>query len=106
MYKVVITNPAEEDLRKAISYIANDLKNIVAAKNLLDEVERTINSLSEMPNRFHIVDDELLASQGIRMVQIKNYLAFYVVREEAKSVTVLRFLYARRDWMNILKKNK
>lgn len=106
MYKVVITNPAEEDLQKAVSYIANDLKNIVAAKNLLNEVEGTINSLSEMPNRFHIVDDELLASQGIRMVQIKNYLAFYVVREEAKSVTVLRFLYARRDWINILKKNK
>ncbi len=103
MYKVVITKPAEEDLRKAVSYIANDLKNVIAAKNLLDEVEKTINSLSEMPKRYHIVDDELLAIHGIRMVQIKNYLAFYIVREETKSVTVLRFLYARRDWLNILK---
>lgn len=103
MYKVVVTKPAEEDLRKAVSYIANDLKNIIAAKNLLNEVETAIKSLSEMPKRYHIVDDELLAIQGIRMVQIKNYLAFYVVREETKSVTVLRFLYARRDWLNILK---
>ncbi len=104
-YKVVITEPAEEDLRNAILYIANDLKNIIAAKNLLNEVENTINSLSEMPKRFHIVDDELLALQKIRMAQVKNYLVFYVVREETKSVTVLRILYARRDWMGILKNN-
>ena len=58
-----------------------------------------------MPKRFPIVNDSVLASQGIRLTQIKNYLAFYVVREKSESVVLLRFLYARRDWENILKDN-
>ncbi|MBQ9531811.1 MAG: type II toxin-antitoxin system RelE/ParE family toxin [Eubacterium sp.] len=103
MYKIVITNPAENDLRDAISYISNKLKNKIAAKNLLDETENMINSLSDMPERYSVVNDAVLAAQGIRMINITNYSAFYVVREESKSITVLRFLFSRRDWINILK---
>lgn len=103
MYKIVITNLAENDLKDAISYISNELKNKTAAKNLLDETESVINSLSDMPDRYPVVRDTALAAQGIRMINIRNYSAFYVVREESNSVTVLRFLYSRRDWINILK---
>ena len=45
MYKVVVTNPAKNDLNSAVSYIANDLKNISAAKDLLYETEKVFNSL-------------------------------------------------------------
>lgn len=103
MYKIIITNPAEEDLKSAVSYIANELKNPVATNNLLDEAQKVINSLSYMPDRYPLVEDDVLSAQEIRMVQINNYLAFYVIRKETKSITILRFLYARRDWISILK---
>ena len=101
-YKIVVTDPAKEDLKKAVSYIANDLKNSIAAKNFVDNADRIIRSLSEMPKRYPIVKDNMLAAQEIRIAQINNYLAFYVVREETKTVAVLRVLHSRRDWNNIL----
>ena len=45
--------------------------------------------------------DKLLAAWGVRFIQIKNYFAFYVVEEN--QVTVIRFLYAKSDWVSILK---
>lgn len=101
-YKIDVTEPAIEDLNSIVSYIANDLKNSAAAKSFVDEADRIIRSLSEMPKRYPIVKDNMLAAQEIRFAQINNYLAFYVVRESTKTVTVLRVLHSRRDWMNIL----
>ena len=102
MYRIIVTGPAANDLNKAVLYIANELNNKDAALNLIEETEKTVHSLSEMPGRYPLVQDTTLAELGIRMVPIKNYLVFYVIREETKSITILRFLYARRNWKNIL----
>lgn len=47
------------------------------------------------------MEDKLLAAWGVRFLQIKNYFAFYVVEES--QVTVIRFLYAKSDWVSILR---
>ena len=39
---------------------------------------------------------------GIRFVPVKNYLLFYIVREDEQKVYVLRFLYSKRNWQKIL----
>ena len=103
MYKIIVTAPAQKDLQNAVSYISNELKNKQAASNLIDLVEETVKSLTDMPERYAIVDDEILSREGFRFIQIKNYLMFYVVRKETQTVVIQRFHYARRDWMNILK---
>ena len=58
-----------------------------------------------MPERYAVVDDEILSRGGFRFIQIKNYLLFYIVRKDIQTVVIQRFLYARRDWMSILKIN-
>lgn len=103
MYKIIVTDPAQKDLRDAVSYISNELKNKQAAFNLLNLVEKTVNSLTDMPERYAIVDDEILSREGFRFITTKNYLLFYIVRKDTQTVVIQRFLYARRDWMNILK---
>ncbi len=105
MYKIVVTDPAQKDLQNAVSYISNELKNKQAAINLLDLVEDTVKSLTDMPERYAVVDDEILSRGGFRFIQIKNYLLFYIVRKDIQTVVIQRFLYARRDWMSILKIN-
>ncbi len=105
MYKIIVTDPAHKDLMDAVSYISNELKNKQAAFSLIDLVEETVNSLTNMPERYAVVDDETLAREGFRFITIKNYLLFYIVRKESETVVVQRFLYARRDWSNILKGN-
>ena len=45
----------------------------------------------------------MLKAWGIRFIQVKNYLAFYVIAEEESRVYIVRFLYGKRDWVGILR---
>jgi len=105
MYFLNITKIAEEDILSAINYIANILKAPMAANKLLDDIEKYEEILENTPNIYPLVYDEYLAEKKLKFVIIKNYLLFYTVNEDEKTVNVIRFLYARRDWKNILKLN-
>lgn len=87
----------------ASDYIDFVLKNPKAADELLDEAETKINALSLFPDKFPLVDDPILASWGIRFTLAKNYLIFYTVSDENQQVTVIRFLYCKRNWSTIIK---
>ena len=100
-YHLHITNVAARDISQAADYIEFVLKNPKAADDLLEETDQKINALLPFSQEHPIVEDKLLAAWGIRFTQIKNYLAFYVVEEN--QVTVIRFLYAKSDWISILK---
>ena len=103
MYEINITDTAAADLRHAAMYIAAKLGNKAAALDLLNESDNTIKSLSEFPYRNALVEDEFLASIGIRIQSVKNYLIFYLIREDTKTISILRYLYSRRNWIDILK---
>ena len=103
MYHIDISEPAERDIRKAIAYIDDELQNRTAAEKPLDDVEKAIFSLTDMPMRYPLVTDKILAGWGIRYFSVNNYLVFYVVREKTKTVVIERLLYKRRDWAAILK---
>jgi len=103
MYQIKITEPAENDIQSAVNYIIRDLKNPAAALRLFDDAYDAINSLEEMPFRYPLVNDEILASYGFRFFPVHNYIVFYVIREETETVVIERFLYNRRDWATILK---
>ena len=68
-----------------------------------DTVTKQIGTLSDFPQKFHIVDDPVLASWEIRFIIINNYLAFYTINEEKQTVTVVRFLYKKSNWCSILR---
>ena len=102
MYFVNITDIAEEDILSTVKYIFGELKTPVAANDLLDEIEKYEEILGKTPNIYPNVPDEYLAIKGLKFAIIKNYLMFFTVDEEAKVVNVIRFLYGKRDWKNIL----
>ena len=102
MWKVIFTDVAEEDLLGASRYISEILKAPVAAENLLLTAEKEIGNLAEVPLSFPLVRDEYFAAKGVRFLLVKNYLVFYLARESENVVSILRFLYARRDWVSLL----
>lgn len=103
IYDLHITGSAENDINEAADYIEFVLMNPQAADDLLDAVEETIPTLIEKPKRNQVVSDPVLNAWGVRFIQIKNYLAFYVVDDDAERVIVVRFLYMKRDWIGILR---
>ncbi len=101
-YEIKITESAENDLFKIGNYIAKELLELEIARKIVDEIGQAILSLEEMPLRNNLVDDERLALQGIRKLLINNYIVFYIVTEEDKIVTIIRILYGKRDWVNLI----
>ncbi len=102
-YRIHITSAAERDLNRAADHIEFVLKNPKAADDLLNETEKQINSLSEFPKQFQLVDDPILSSWGIRFVIVNGYLAFYTISEEENLVIIVRFLFQKSNWNSILR---
>lgn len=103
-YKIVISSETIADLNNAADYIDYSLKNRDAANRLIDSFEDTILSLADYPERHPVLDDPYFAAYGIRCIEIGNYLAFYNVDNASQEVSIIRFLYKRRDWIAILSK--
>jgi len=105
MYSITITEPAEQDLNSAVDYFITVLKAPKAAQTLLDEIEDKINFLSTNPLVYEIENDGFLQERNIRSVLVRSHLIFYIVNNTSEQVIVLRILYARRNWINILRNN-
>jgi plasmid stabilization system protein ParE len=71
-YNIHITAAAERDLIRAADHIEFVLKNPQAADDLLDEAEKQIDSLSDFPEKFRLVDDPVLASWGYSLCLCKR----------------------------------
>jgi toxin ParE1/3/4 len=100
-YSVLMTHIATDDLKGIAAYIANELREPATAKKLVSKLREEVMSLAELPTRQALVADETLAIQGIRKLLIDNYVVFYVVTEK-ETVTIVRILNSRRDWVSLL----
>ncbi len=102
MYSVTFSQLAAKDLHEAYDYISGTLKNPVAAENLVLEAEKKLEAIREFPYSARLVSDPHLKRLGIRVLSVNNYVAFLRVDESKKEVELVRFLYAKREWKNIL----
>lgn len=101
-YNIEITEPAEHDLNEIGYYIKHDLLEPEIALKTIEKISNKILELEYMPLRNGLVKDEKLSLQGIRKLIIDNYIVFYNVSESLKMVTIVRVLYAKRKWINLL----
>ena len=102
VYKVCLTEPAENDLRDIARYISSQLNAPVNALNMIRTIKAAIVKLESMALSYPLVRDERLASLGYRLLPVNSYIAFYIVNERENTVDVDRILYSRRDWRNLL----
>ena len=101
-YEVLMETSAEADLFGILEYITNTLKAPVNAKRTYVTIREKLSTLETMPQRNRIIDEEPYKSMGIRPLYIENFIAFYDVDEDAHEVHVLRVVYNRRQWQNLL----
>jgi len=101
-FSLIITDTATKDFSEIISYRENELSIPNSVEILIKEVRAETSKLKGLPFLFPFVKDEILAARGIRKLSIENLVVFHIVSETEKSVTVIRILHARRDWINLL----
>lgn len=102
-YKIIISELAFDDMASIKRYIRSELKNPEAAEKIIEDFYVQIRDLSLMPKRFELIDEEILSSfYGIRKVQVGNYYVFYRFFETTGIISIIRVLYKRRDWSQLL----
>lgn len=101
-YKVDVSAPAQSDLIDIIRYISAQLAASVSAVHMMEIFEEALMSLSDLPHRFPLIDDELLSQLGYRKMIVKNYVVFFSVDDTNKIVNIERILYGRRDWFRFI----
>lgn len=101
-YSVKLTPLANQDLNDIYSYIFRDLSARDAANNILDSIETKVMQLKYFPYANSFVRDEFLKNKGYRRIIIDNCVAFYLVDEVDKQVVVMRILYGRQKYEDIL----
>ena len=104
MANVVFTEPAEYDLLDIEYYIFVDLNNPQASERIIDGILDAAESLEDFPEDHPLLDDELLCHIGLRMTRFDNYNIFYYYNEQQDIVYIIRVLYNKADWKNILKR--
>ena len=97
-FKVKFTPLADTDMDGIYQYIFDVLKAPMAAENLIEEIERKTKQLEDMPYSCPTVDDELLKAKGYRKLVVNNFIAFYVVADDEKLVTIMRVIYGASDY--------
>ena len=104
MANVVFTEPAEYDLLDIEYYIFVDLNNPQASERVIDGIMNAAEKLEIFPEDHPLLDDELLCRLGLRMTRFDNYNIFYFYNQQQDMVYIIRVLYNKADWKNILKR--
>ena len=105
-YTVEMTDRARADLRGIYEYIAFALQSRINADRQLDRIERETLSLSEMPERYKVLDLGFEAAKTVRMTAVDRYFVIYHVAKERGAVQILRILYGGRDIPAELEKDR
>lgn len=100
VYEIIITRQAEIDLLELWNYIAAE-ESFESADYVLDNLEKTVSSLEQMPTKGHVVR-ELEAIGGLDYLEIhfKPYRIIYSVSGD--KVFIYAVINGRRDVQSIL----
>ena len=102
MYKLEYLPAARQDMVDIARYIAQELKNPIAAEKLALALIEAGNSILMFPyaNPTHRPIRPL--KHEYRKILVGNYLMFYWIDEEKKLVTIARVIYAKRRFEGLL----
>jgi len=101
-YSIIYSPEAKDDLREIYSYIAFDLKAPENAEGQVNRIRKEIRSLDFMPSRYGIVDWEPWKSMNMHKVPVDNFVVYYAVNDDLRTVTVIRIFYGGRNVEGII----
>jgi len=103
LYKLAYLPGAEKDITDIFQYIAVNLHNPPAAKNLAFLLKKSIENLQAFPYSHQVCLSIRSPQIDFRRIPVKNYAVFYWVDEPTRTVHIARVIYAKRNHKRLLK---
>ncbi len=99
-YNVVITNDAENNLDRHIRYLLYVKKNPQAARNVMDDFDETIESLSRVAGSLSFCENPNLKQEGYKRINFPKHHYFLLFRVEGKYAIVDNIFHELEDFEN------
>lgn len=99
-YKVIITEDAEQDLDRFVKYLLFEKRSEQAARNLLDDFEATIVSLSHVAGSLKECENPRLKEFGYRRINFLSHRYFMLYRIENEIAFVDNIFHELQDYEN------
>lgn len=100
MANIKFTPKALNDLVEIKAYIAEELGSEISATNTVGKITKKIRMLADFPEIGEPLQSVINIDTAYRFVVCGNYIAFY--RYENDEVKIIRVLYGRRNYLQIL----
>lgn len=97
MYKLEYLPSAKKDMTDIAHYISHTLSNPNAATRLAEEMISAAEKLRDFPYSCPSFALIRPLAHEYRKLLVQNYILFYYVEEPAKTITIARVIYNRRD---------
>ena len=102
MYNVEVSDRAEEDFDRIITYIAQNLSAPKAASDFADNVNDCYDQLEDNPYIYGACHDPRLNKEGYRRALVTNYVVVFKIHEEDKEVHVHAIFHGSQDYVNLI----
>ncbi len=101
-YAIKLTPQAFEQIEETVQYISKILLETEIARKWAETLQSEIKKLDSMPSRYPLTEEEPWRTKGIRKMPVQNFLVYYLVDEEKKTVWITAVIYGRRDQISAL----
>lgn len=102
-YNIEISEDERLDLKDISKYIKNNLQQSDVAKKLINRIRRAIYNHPNNPKLYSIIDDDYIRKLELRKIIVGNYIIFFKVIDSIYKIQIIRIMYGRRNWKNLLK---
>ena len=103
-FSLIYSPESIDDLRDIFAYISVSLSESTIARKQVERIRTAVKTLDQLPLRNPLVEWEPWSTYQMRKLLVDNYIVFYLVDTERKTVSVIRILYGGRDLEAVLTK--
>ena len=96
-YEVKITQYALRQMQEIVRYISATLQSPENAVRWLNVMQKELASLSTMPARIPLTEEEPWHSQGVHKMVVKNFLAYFWIDKRKMCVWITAVVYGGQD---------
>ena len=99
-YNIEYSKESKQDLIGIKQYIKYNLQESEIAEKLISKIRKEINDWKDNPEIYTIIDDDIIRKLEIRKLIVDNYIIFYRIKDN--DIQIIRVMYGRRNWINLL----
>ncbi len=102
-FNILYSPESLDDLRSIYMYIAYELLAGDTAEKQVNRIREAVRKLDRFPEGRSQVNWEPWASLGMHFLPVDNYIVYYLVDKDSRSVSIVRIFYGGRDVEHIIR---